>query len=267
MKDQDVKEIFDRLEDELSRKTFQARLQLSQDDDKVAFAKQMLKLYPNMKFQEIDQFQEASQKEKLVIYGESERAMYMYEVLDSAGYDVQIYKCIEELVLSDLYGYIVFESEHVTQLLQNKICESAILYGKRLFTGRVGWQYFDVFSPKEDECFVDIGGFSGETSADFIKWCKGKYENIYLFEPNPYMMTKCKERIEKEQISNITTYQIAVSDSTKKGMFWINESFMYTAKIADEGKVPVDIDRLDNVLKNKRVTFTKLDVEGEELHV
>ena len=263
----ELADIYSRLQDEESRNIFKIKQLFQENQDKLAFAIAMLKLHPDMYFNEVEDFITRANVKRLCIFGESENDDYMYQVLLNAGFDVCKAKNVDVVKNVRQQGYIVFNEVLIDALEESGIESDKILYSRRAFTGRIGWQYFDVFSPKENEYFVDVGGYSGETSSDFIKWCGGKYKAIDIFEPTPVMIEKCKERIERSNLANTTLYPLAISD--KKGIekYIINNNFFYTARLDENGEHFVQTDTLDNIVQDKRISFIKIDVEGAESKV
>ena len=51
-----------------------------------------------------------------------------------------------------------------------------------------------VLDLKEDEVFIDVGGFDGATSIEFIKHCP-HYKSIYIFEPVENNLDKAKKNL------------------------------------------------------------------------
>ena len=66
------------------------------------------------------------------------------------------------------------------------------------FTDRQQEQYFEVFLDldKKGEVFVDVGGFDGFTSLEFMKRCP-EYEALYFLEPEKKNMDIAKSRLKK----------------------------------------------------------------------
>ena len=122
-----------------------------------------------------------------------------------------------------------------------------------------------MFQPNDGEVFVDAGCWDGETSKEFVKWCKGNYEHIYAFEPDADCWTNCENLFSREKIKNVSFI--------KKGT-WREPSILYfngggsgnsrlCADSALQYHIPVTC--IDEVLRGKRITFIKLDVEGSEM--
>lgn len=120
-------------------------------------------------------------------------------------------------------------------------------------------QYFEDFlALKTDaETFVDVGGFDGYTSQEFIKLCPG-YKAVHIFEPEEKNINLAKQRL--ESFENIHFHQLGLSDKKQTLKFDVGGS---SSKITDEGSITIEVDRLDDLL-NEPVTFLKMDIEGAE---
>lgn len=134
-------------------------------------------------------------------------------------------------------------------------------------------QYFDqtVISMGQEECFVDGGAYNGDTVKKFIKICGGghgdAYEHIYAFEPDPFNYSRLRTGIRKElkkSPGKIDTFQIGLWERRANLAFKgdIEEACMISA----EGSTQVEVDSIDHVIGDRRVTFIKLDIEGAELN-
>lgn len=92
------------------------------------------------------------------------------------------------------------------QLTQEGVEETHILMPKdHVLPWTRGWQYFDVFTPQNEEIFVDAGSFKGETIIDFIKWSNENYKKIYALEPLKDMY----HRIQEMGVLNAEVYNYA----------------------------------------------------------
>ena len=126
-------------------------------------------------------------------------------------------------------------------------------------------QYFepDIILPSEEEIFIDGGCYDCSTSQIFIQWCNGNYSKIYGFEPDESNYIRCLKR--SEQMANVTLF--------KKGLWDCEEQLTFASdcgqgsKITNDesGKFSIMTTSIDAVIKDEKVTFIKLDVEGAEL--
>lgn len=127
------------------------------------------------------------------------------------------------------------------------------------FSQREDVQYFEDFLAlkPEGETFVDIGCYDGYTSLEFIKRCP-QYRAVHVFEPDNANFQACLTAF--RDYPNVNCYPIGLSRSKGKLKFDVSGS---SSKISDIGSVSIDVDRLDDVLRNKP-TFIKIDIEGGE---
>lgn len=131
-------------------------------------------------------------------------------------------------------------------------------------------QYFDLFSPKEHEVFVDCGCYDGATCYRFLGWCGSKgYDYIYGFEADKISYNNCKKKLENLTKCSILPY--GTSKEAGKMYFYSNEqedahlmSLEEAINMDDSCIEEIDVVSLDDYLKDKRVTFIKMDIEGAE---
>lgn len=135
----------------------------------------------------------------------------------------------------------------------NEICEK--IYGK---------EYFDIDKLKRDkeEIFVDAGAFDGGTSLEFIEYANGNFKKIYVFEPDAVSFQKCEKNLtEYIQSGKCKIYNYAISDKNKTVSF-LNKATQGSR--IGEGGVLIKSVALDDILKDEKVTFIKMDIEGGE---
>ena len=121
--------------------------------------------------------------------------------------------------------------------------------------------YKSFFRLSENESFLDLGAYTGDTVADFVKRV-GDYSSIIACEPDKKSYKKLLSNT--EGLKNITAINAAVSDSDKKALFGMRGG--RNSGVSD-GKAEIDFLTVDTILKEKDVTYIKMDVEGEELKV
>ena len=123
-------------------------------------------------------------------------------------------------------------------------------------------QYFDeeLVRMNENEVYVDIGAYNGDSIRVFIEHAKNCYKKIYAFEMDANNYNKLKKNS-----SNIRDC-ICIN----KGIGGRRESLKAniegntTSHISDKGPCEVEVDTIDNLIDEK-ITFIKMDIEGFEL--
>ena len=126
-------------------------------------------------------------------------------------------------------------------------------------------EYFDkdIISLSNEEIFVDIGAYIGDTIENFIYHTQGNYKKIIAFEPDNENMLSLNSYILENDINNIVVYKLATWNKKEKAKFYENGSLI--SQIYDKGNSIIDVDTLDNVLLNIiPTTFIKVNVEGSE---
>ncbi|OQY44546.1 MAG: hypothetical protein B6247_30080 [Candidatus Parabeggiatoa sp. nov. 2] len=127
------------------------------------------------------------------------------------------------------------------------------------FTYRPEEQYFEDFLglKEKDEVFVDVGGFDGFTTLEFIKRCPD-YRAVYLFEPEAKNMEVAKAKL--AEYAHINFIQQGLSN--KKQTVRFSVAGIYSA-ISEDGEIEIQVNTLDQSVSDS-VTFIKMDIEGAE---
>lgn len=124
-------------------------------------------------------------------------------------------------------------------------------------------QYFDMdlMQSEEDEVFVDVGAYHGDTVLSYIQhYCH--YKKIYCYEAFDKNMEICKNNL--RGFSNIEYRECAVGK--QNGIAYINISEDHSActiSDSDNGTKGIEIVSLDEDISDK-ITFIKMDIEGSE---
>lgn len=290
-----LKRVYDAFADEQSKRLFSARMHLSLNDDWRFFYDELIEINRDIKkddFISLIKKNKMVQKNKFILYGTQHVAKMMYDVF--AKYNIKF-----SAICKEDDGFLFGEGRYISEntafgvplisedeLVKNhqdakvilgiqldyyayhslikKGCRAENLYLLHLNTGL---EYFDedIFTPGENEVFVDGGVLDLETSINFVKWCKGKYDAIYAFEPDPACYSKCLEILKsgkldakKCRIQNVGLWSEPATLSF--------ESDGAISRIDNSGSVKIAVTSLDEALKNvNNVTFIKLDIEGAEL--
>lgn len=152
------------------------------------------------------------------------------------------------LVLGNLMGYRIFPAQSFLQAA---------------YDGETP-QYFDksIVSCGKDEVFVDCGGFTGDTTEEFIRQF-GRYKRIYVYEPSPDNIETCRKNLLKYK--RITVRPCGVGEKTNRLAMESDGSsstFMVEQKSPDSQGI--QIVSLDDDIR-ETITFLKMDIEGFEI--
>lgn len=125
-------------------------------------------------------------------------------------------------------------------------------------------QYFDLpqLPRVKDEVFVDAGSYDGATSRQFVQWAGGQYHHIYAFESNPDSIPKCRRGLQLISAEKTTLFPCGV---------WKERAELHfspighdTMQVNEAGNLCLPVTSIDEELGDERVTFIKMDVEGAE---
>jgi FkbM family methyltransferase len=132
-------------------------------------------------------------------------------------------------------------------------------------------QYYPsgIIKLNKDEIFVDVGAYDGDTVFDFIKKTNEEFDSIYAFELDKKNYAKMESSVNNLKINlkqKIKLFNVGLLDEEKEVYYETGGSGMQSTFInvintaSDSGKTV----RLSDVLKNKKVTYIKMDIEGSE---
>ena len=124
--------------------------------------------------------------------------------------------------------------------------------------------YFDldIIPSCQEEVFVDLGAFNGDTVEDFIKIYGDNYKKIYAYEMTEQSMRELKERV--KNYPRIIYEQKAVSDEVGMGSIIIHEISTSSNQLELEEIGEIEVTSLDDDIGEK-ITMIKMDIEGSEL--
>ncbi|MBP7476921.1 MAG: FkbM family methyltransferase [Chitinophagales bacterium] len=142
-------------------------------------------------------------------------------------------------------------------------------------------QYFpeDIFGLVDDEVFIDIGAFDGDTLKVFQSKSKNQFKAYFAYEPDPFGCVKLQEyanQLEDSLKSKISIAPIGVGSHPEKiqiqtpGVYFkilYPEETSAIAKTAVSEYASVDSMPLDITLKDAAPTYIKMDVEGFEPNI
>ena len=129
------------------------------------------------------------------------------------------------------------------------------------------YYYFnnDVLAVAEDEVFVDVGAYDGDTVLTFIEACTKNnisYKRIIAFEPDP----RCYEQLERNTtgIANVELYRQGIWSHSGVMRFISSAKAIHDQAgiISGAGDVEIGVVSLDEFLAGKEVSFIKMDPGG-----
>lgn len=124
--------------------------------------------------------------------------------------------------------------------------------------------YFDldILKLQQDEVFVDMGAYIGDTTLDFINsYGTDSYKKIYCYEMTKKSLESAKKNL--NTYDNIIFKNFAVSDKNGKLYMCENGYSSSANQISTNGEIEVDCVSLDNDISEK-ITTIKMDIEGGE---
>lgn len=277
---QNIKDIFLRLQDEMSKDIFKNRLLFSLTEDARFMREVVLSNLTGRKMYE--KFREINGS-NVYIYGAGLRGKRLAEMFPEI-----VWKGFIDANKRGLYGklpiihiedldinenttiIISIASDHdkvKKQLMTLGIEEKKIIilndYNKEIING----MYFDsiVGKMKANEYFIDAGGFDGQTTLSYLKkYFPGNEKNAkaIIFEPDIDNYKICKISLhgyKKVEIKNSALY------NNNSGMKFQSGNGQESCMSID-GEETVTTETLDSLLAQKAVGFIKMDVEGTEVN-
>jgi FkbM family methyltransferase len=125
-------------------------------------------------------------------------------------------------------------------------------------------QYFppELIKLSHHERLVDIGSFNGDTIRDFVGRTKGKFDRIFSFEVDAINFKALQENVRQiPEQSRIKIFNLGIWDSECDITYSIGKSQSTVGSGEGKGHVVP----LDDVLRDEKITFIKMDIEGAEL--
>lgn len=256
--------------DDLSKRLIEARLNMFENDKFT----ELLTSYIKLGYDKYDILELEIYDDNTVFYLSGEGDRYEYSVLllkhskysdrtKIIGTDISIWEnAPNDSVLIAVQKNALWQRK-VASKLKNRYPNRLIHEISWVLKGTSGWQYFDTFSPKEGEVFVNAGAFHGETDIDFAKWTNYTYKKIYAFEPISDDVDICKKSYEENNIERVEMFCKGTWSETGVLSFSVGADLQ--GRVDESGDTKIEVIRIDDAVGNEKVTFIKMDVEGAEL--
>ena len=118
--------------------------------------------------------------------------------------------------------------------------------------------FIDILKLSENETYIDIGAYRGDTVETFMKYCGGKYNKIICAEPDSKTFRKLMENC--KNIENFKAFNVAVTDVD--GEVGFSDAHGRQSAIGGEIKTPSFT--LNTLCENSEPSYIKIDSEGCE---
>ena len=123
--------------------------------------------------------------------------------------------------------------------------------------------YFDLdLIPKcEDEVFVDLGTYTGDSTLSFINnYGTDSYKKIYCYEINKENFGYLEANMKPYEDIKLRFKGVG----SENGMMYLKENGELSAcQVSNDGEIPINIVKLDDDIKEE-ITIIKSDIEGSE---
>jgi FkbM family methyltransferase len=225
---------------------------------------------------------------KTVIYGSGNTGQETYHGLKDWGINVECFcdsdknkhgtlccgiPVISPETLAEKYNNSIIIISVWSEKSFSVIVENLLKYGFKMMqlvsTFSISDQYFcyPFFLPTDNETYLDIGCLDGNSIADYIKFCSGRYKNIIGLEPDTLNFKTTVNMINDKKFKNVNIISKGVWSSTTELHF--NNTGNGSSRIVESGDVIVPVTKIDDVLAGYEGgnMLIKMDVEGAELEV
>lgn len=272
--------IYDKLQDEESRRIYQARLEYLFDGDEAQYFEQVARLHDDWRASaKVDACKKAEHVVLCGLGGDSiliRRHLSLYHVHVTAYCDNN--KVLHGTQIADTavlpvgeaakrypQAKFILATHRFAGALRAQLQgygipdENLVYFDTNELLGIRGHQYFDVYPSSENESFVDGGGFDGLSTQEFIQWAKS-YRRAWIFEPLADMAQVIENRFRdhpKVQLIRAATWDKEMT------LRFTNQSFG-SHVAGDDVPTEAATAKIDDIVGDERVTFLKLDVEGSE---
>ena len=118
---------------------------------------------------------------------------------------------------------------------------------------------FSLLSPGDNEVYVDLGAYNGDTIDEFLHYTGGNYRKIVALEPNAKNFAKLQAHC--ADMPRVSLWELGAWD--KNTILTFNNKAGRNSAISEEG-VQTRVVTVDSILCGLRPTYIKADVEGAD---
>lgn len=276
----DMKQIYEKMQDDISKEIFVNRLLFSMTGDHKYLKNVLMHTNGGKKLHAI-----IEENEKVYIYGAGIRGKRLVELFPDKIWcgiidknskmenynDVAIIN-LEQFIKDYELGVIVLvsnmkETEAIAEELQELgVCVKDIYVLNDFDEQNVENIYFELDRVKQavdsTKLFIDVGCYDGKDTLKYMQWCENTDAPIWAFEPDTENYCVCKNNL--KNFSNIELFNIGLSDVEENVAVMGEGEMSYLVKTEASG---LQTRLLDTMVENQSVGFVKMDVEGYEENV
>lgn len=117
----------------------------------------------------------------------------------------------------------------------------------------------NILKLSQNESYVDIGAYNGDTIQEFLHYTNGKYKRITALEPNAKNFKKLQQNC--EHLKNIDLWQLGAY--SKNTVVEFNNKAGRNSAMAQNG-VKTQVAAVDSILCGMAPGYIKADVEGAD---
>ena len=146
-----------------------------------------------------------------------------------------------------------------------RVCEAVLAF---YYTGELEWldavttdkdEAFKILNLGDNEVYVDLGAYNGDTIDEFLHYSGGTYRKIIALEPNAKNFEKLKAHCADRE--RVTLWQLGAWSENTTLIF--NNKAGRNSAVASQG-VPTRVAAVDSLLCGIRAGYVKADVEGAD---
>lgn len=190
-----------------------------------------------------------------------------------------VYHCIEASTISDMVYKIDFYYRKMKGLddeildLYNEPKSKKIIQNRLSFykTGNCKYiestiknnnLYFDneYYSLSENEFYVDVGAYDGDSISLFVSYINGKYKGIIGIEPDKISFKKLSNKCSVMHDCKLIRCATGAHNETMR----FDSKGTLGSSLNENGE-RIEVKKLDDILSDTHPTLIKLDIEGAEL--
>ncbi len=122
-------------------------------------------------------------------------------------------------------------------------------------------QYFrhSFFRLPPRPALVDGGAYTGDSTADFVEACGGDFHQALLFEPDPELLQKARNRLSR--LENVRFFPYGLY--SRSAVLRFSSTQALDGRISEAGDAAIEVRPIDSMVDSS-IDIIKLDIEGAE---